>query len=188
MIVIPKVFITDEMKLQAKIEAKKRNPFIKHHFEVKHFTPQQRDILGFLGEFACLDYFNLDYKNNIRKDYKTIDNCDFIYKGKKIDIKTETIPAKHAKKLLRKQIKDNELYSRRLIHIGQVNLLNKYDIVLFGIFVREHPQYWYPLGYIETKTILNNYKPTINRPDGGKYHYEAIPIKNSDLKEVKNLI
>ena len=178
MITIPKVFITEQMKRQAEIEAARRNPFIKHHFEVKHFTPQQRDVLGFLGEFACSEFFCLNYKDNIRQDYKTIDNYDFCYNGKKIDVKTETIPKRHARKLLRKQIKDNDLYGRRLIHYGQINLMTKYDIVLFGIFVREHTEYWYPLGYIETKEILKNYKPTINRPDGGKYHYEALPIKN----------
>lgn len=33
-----KVLISDEMKVQAKIEAQKRDAFIKHHFEVEHLS------------------------------------------------------------------------------------------------------------------------------------------------------
>ena len=185
--VIDRINITKEMKLIAKDEVKKRDKYIKHHFEVKHFTSYQRDEVGFLGEFACAEFLGVDWKKNIRKDYKKIDQFDFLINGKSIDVKTETLPVKYAKKILRKEISDNELYGRRLINKGQFNLLKKYDIVIFSLFAREHLDYWFPIGYIETKHIIKNYYPTINRPDGGKYTFSASAIPTSILKPVTDI-
>ena len=186
--IIDKIIITEEMKSIAKYEAVKRDKFIKHHFEVNHLTSSQRDEIGFIGEFACGELLGIDWKKNIRKDYKKIDDFDFLINGKSIDVKTETLPVKYAKKILRKEISDNELYGRRLINKGQFNILKKYDIVIFSLFAREHLDYWFPIGYIETKNIIENYKPTINRPDGGKYPFSASAIPTSILKPIKDLI
>ena len=186
--VIDKINITKEMRFAAKNESQKRDKFIKHHFEVKHLTSSQRDEIGFIGEFACGELLGVDWKKNIRKDYKKIDDFDFLINGKSIDVKTETVPVKYAKKILRKEISDNELYGRRLINQGQFNLLKKYDIVIFSLFAREHLDYWFPIGYIETKYIIENYPPTINRPDGGKYPFSASAIPTSILKPVTDLI
>jgi hypothetical protein len=70
--------ITDEMKKQASIEAKRRDSHIKHHFEVNHLSHKERDVLGFVGEFACCELFNIDWRQNIRENYLTIGNYDFI--------------------------------------------------------------------------------------------------------------
>ena len=188
MVKIHKIDITFEMRKDAKAESKKRDKFIKHHFEVEHLTSSQRDEIGFIGEFACGELLGIDWKKNIRKDYKTIDDYDFIVDGNKIDVKTETVPVKYAKKILRKEILDNELYGRRLINQGQFNLLKKYDIVIFSLFAREHLDYWFPIGYIETEHIIKNYPPTINRPDGGKYPFSASAIPTSILKPISDLI
>ena len=95
------------------------------HFEVNHLSYNERDELGFVGEFACCKFLGIDWKENIRDNYLTIDDFDFIVKIKKIDVKTETVPTKNAKKILRKEISDNELYGRRLINKGQFTLLQK---------------------------------------------------------------
>jgi hypothetical protein len=185
---IPRISITSEMRAQAKIESEKREKFIKHHFEVKHLSYNERDELGFIGEFACCKLLGIDWKKNIRDNYLTIDNYDFIIKNKRIDVKTETVPKEYAKKILRNKISDNELYGRRLINKGQFNLLKKYDIVIFSLFAREHLDYWFPIGYLETEFIIKNYPPTKERPDGGYYQFAGCPVPTSILKPITDLI
>ena len=61
-----RIRITEEMKKQASVEADKRDAYIKHHFEVGHMTKEERDKIGFIGEFAACSLFGIDWKNNIR--------------------------------------------------------------------------------------------------------------------------
>lgn len=183
-----KVQISEEMKIRAKQEAIKRNPHINHHFDVNHLTGEERDIIGFLGEFACCELLKINWKDNIRKDYLTIDNFDVTVNGKRADVKTETLPEKFLKAVLSKTINDDGVFGRRLINQGQVILLPKYDIVIFGAFERGNYNYWFPFGYLESKYILENYKITNQRPDGGKYPFAALPIKSSDLKPINELL
>jgi hypothetical protein len=183
-----KVTITQSMKNQALIEAEKRDKHIKHHFDVKHLSKSERDQLGFIGEFACCSLLGIDWMNNIREDYLTIDEYDFIIKGKKCDVKAETLPIQYANKILNNSIKDDELYGRRLINKGQFALLNKYDIVIFSFFIRNQLDTWYPIGYIETSTIIQNYPPTFKRPDGGNYPFPASAVPTSILKPISDLI
>jgi hypothetical protein len=183
-----KVRITEEMKAQASNEAKKRDAYIKHHFEVGHLSYDERDQLGFLGEFACCALLGIDWRSNIRENYYNIDDFDFIIKGKKADVKTETLPFNYAKKIIDKKITDNELYGRRLINKGQFSLLKKYDIVIFSFFIRNQLDFWYPIGYLDTNTIINNYPPTFKRPDGGNYPFPGCPVPTSILKPFTDLL
>ena len=182
-----KIEITEEMVKRAEEESKKRDPDINHHFEVDHFTPEERDTIGFIGEFAGCKMLNIDWKSNIREDYKTIDDQDIIYADKKIDIKTETVPTNILLKIINNEIDDDDLYGRRLINKGQIPLLKKYDIVIFGLIDRDKKDFWYPIGWLETKEILENYEPTSERPDGGKYPFPGLPIKTSHLKGIEDL-
>lgn len=183
-----KIDITKEMKMQAKIQAEKRNLHIKHHFDVEHLTGEERDIIGFLGEFACCTLLGIDWKKNIRSDYKAPDSCDIVKDGKHIDVKTETIPGRYITTIVQKTISDAAVYGRRLIHKAQVGLLNKYDIVIFGAFKRGNYNEWYPLGYLEAEYMLKNYTVTKKRPDGGDYPFPALPIKTSELKNIQDLL
>lgn len=180
--------VTDEMLVRAMKEAKRRNPHIVHHFEVEHLTPEDRDVLGFLGEFCACELLGIDWITNIRVDYETIDSQDGVINGLKFDVKTETIPDPYFTPVIDKTIKNDEMYGRRLITKGQVGLLHKYDIVIFGAFKRHDYTKWYPIGFLETSTILQNYSPTTQRPDGGFYPVAGMPIKTSDLKNINKLL
>lgn len=179
--------IDEEMRAAAKVEAARRDPHITHHFEVPHLTYEQRDEVGFCGEFACCKYLGIDWKSNIRKNYFTVDDCDLIYKGKKIDIKTETVPKVYAEKILAGNIIDDHLYGRRLISEKQFAALHKYNLVIFGMLIREGLDKWFPIGFLNTDNILQNYKPSIIRPDGGRYRTPAAPVKTSVLKPITQL-
>jgi hypothetical protein len=179
--------INDEMKLAATKESRRREKFIKHHFEVGHLFGEERNIVGFLGEFASCQFLGLDWKNGIRENYLTIDDFDIIYNGKRIDDKTKTIPDKFFFKILYRLIQDDEMYGSRLINKGQISLLDKYDIIIFGVMVREDTCKWYPFGWLETKFVLDNYKPTNQRPDGGCYLFAGLPEHSSLLKPIIDL-
>ena len=67
-------------------------------------------------------------------------------------------------------------------------LLKKYDLVIFSLFAREHLDYWFPIGYIETAEIIEKYPPAKLRPDGGEYPFSGCPVPTSVLKPLDNLI
>ena len=182
------VVITQEMIDRANIEIQRRDPYIKHHFSVDHLTEHDRDMIGFLGEFAMSELLGVDFTKQIRDNYFTIDCGDGQIQSLVYDVKTETIPELYFEKVVNRQINDNEKFGRRLINKGQVQLLNKYDIVIFGAFKRNDYTKWYPIGYQTTEYILNNYEITNQRPDGGIYPFSALPIKTSSLIDITKIM
>lgn len=181
-----RIKITEEMKLVARQESNKRESFIKHHFKPKHSSLMKTNEVGFIGEFCFCEFLGLDWRKNIRSDYKTIDNYDLVFNSKRIDVKTETIPHHYATKLLNNTIKDDDKFGRRLYSSGQFKLLEKYDYIVFGLIIRNTEDFWYPLGFTSAGYILKNYRPTLERPDGGAYQSPGAPIKTSSLQPIRN--
>lgn len=179
---------TSEMLRVSGQEAQKRDPYIKHHFEVGHLTSAQRDRIGFLGEFAFCKLMGVSWKENIRDNYLTIDTCDLELGLRKIDVKTETVPKYYAQKIINRIIHDDKAYGRRLFCQAQKTLLTHYDIVVFGVVIRENMNAWYPIGYIEASKIRENYSPTKNSPYGSTYPFAGYPIRTSDLKPISELM
>ncbi len=181
------VEITDEMVNRAEREAVKREPNITHHFDVEHMSDDQRNEVGFLGEFACCELFGIDWQSNIRDNYLTIDNGDIRLGKYLIDVKTETIPQPYFDKVFNRRIDDDKPYGRRLITKNQVSLLDKYDLVVFGAFVRGHYRKWYALGYMRVRDILQNYHVTEKSPFGTTYPEPAIAVRNSEIHRMDDL-
>ena len=180
--------ITEEMIRRAREEAHRRDAYITHHFEVEHLTGEERDIIGFLGEFACCEFLGINWEDNIRESYLTIDTGDIEHNNLVYDVKSETLPREYLQKVYTRNIGDDAKWGRRLINEKQVPLLRNYDVVIFGGFVRgEDNLEWYPFGYLETNHILQEYEVTSQRPDGGYYPYPALPIKTSELKDINEL-
>lgn len=181
------VEITDEMVRRAEIEAAKREPHISHHFDVEHMSDDQRNEIGFLGEFACCELFGINWEGNIRDNYLTIDNGDIRLGEYLIDVKTETIPQPYFDKVFNRRIDDDKPYGRRLITKKQVPLLEKYDLVVFGAFVRGCYKKWYALGYVYVEDVLQRYQVTDMAPFGTKYPEPAIAVRNSELHQMDEL-
>lgn len=182
-----RIAITNEMKERAWEEAKRRKP----HLHERHFaagTEEERDIMGFCGEFACSQMLLGNWEMFIRDGYETIDDHDIIYKGNKIDVKTESLPSNLLKKVWTHNIQDDLPYGRRLICGAQANLLPKYDLIVFGAVERGNLDFWYAVGYISTEHIITNYKPTTDTPYGKEYIVAGYPVKNSELHDIKDLI
>lgn len=186
--------VTEEMIDRAIIERKRRDPYINHHFEVEHFTSEERDVVGFLGEFACCELFDIDWKGNIRDNYYSIDNGDIVLKGHIIEVKTETLPAELFMKLKNDDLEDDKPYGRRLINDEQVVLLPKYAAVVFGAFKREdfsdeqYPSCWYALGYASVRKDLNRYSVTKKTPFGREYPTPVLPFRSSELRDIRTLV
>jgi hypothetical protein len=173
------------MRKRAAEEAKRREPYIQHHFEVEHMDGNERNIVGFLGEFACCEYLGINWQANIREDYLTIDNGD-IHIGKLvIDVKTETIPENYCDKVVERTVDDDETFGRRLITEEQVPLLEHYDYVIFGAFKRNDLSTWYPIGCIRTKKIMDEYEIVTESPNGKHYPVPGLPIRTSELHKVE---
>lgn len=179
--------ITEEMRRAAKIESERRDPNIEHHFELEYMTGEERDIIGFLGEFACKECLGLDWKAGIRDNYDTIDQGDILLPDVKIDIKTETIPHNILMQLVKGWVGDDMPYGRRLINQDQVPLLEHYNYVVWGAFSRGMDKLWFSLGYLETSYILAHYKVTSDTPFGRKYNVPCLNIRHSELKPISEL-
>ena len=181
------VSFTKEMVDAAKAESEKREKYIHHHFEVAHFSSDERNQIGFLGEFSFCHLMGEDWRQNIRDNYLTIDDYDFKLNNLVIDVKTETVPKRYADKIIQRTIDDNAIYGRRLYSEGQFNLLKKYDVVVFGLTIREDNSAWYPIGFISARDIQTHYTPTKYRPDGGQYPAPGAPIRTSELRPIEEL-
>lgn len=182
------ISFTNEMIDLSKKESQRRNSYIRHHFDVNHLTPEQRDQVGFLGEFCFCEFVGIDWKKNIRENYITIDSYDVILNGKKVDVKTETVPRYRANKIINHMITDDEPYGRRLFCKSQESLLAKYDVVVFGLVIRDEMNAWYPIGYIDASRINTDYQATTRSPYGARYPIAGFPIKTSDLKPISDLL
>lgn len=183
------VVITQEMFDAAVEEANRREAqgCIRHHFSLEHLSDNDRNVIGFLGEFACKEDLGLNWRQGIREDYLTIDSGDIVISEQVIDIKTETIPKTPFWKIIKKEISDDEPYGRRLIVEGQINLLHKYDYVVWGAFLRGDYTKWYGLGYLESRYILDNYSVQKKTPFGGEYPEACLAVRTSELKPLIRL-
>jgi hypothetical protein len=118
------VTLTDDMFSAAQREVARREGDIEHHFKTSHYEQHETSVLGFLGEFAFATYLGLDWRDVIRPSYETIDRYDIeLADGRRIDVKTESIPKRFLQDVVERTIRDDGPYGRRLVHVGQASLL-----------------------------------------------------------------
>ncbi|PMP52632.1 hypothetical protein [Vibrio splendidus] len=205
--------LTNEMIEQSIIQTKKRAPDLKPHFNNLNMTKEQGNQIGFLGEFAACTYFGINWLDNIRNDYKTIDTHDLLLGNAKVDVKTESVPdnifnlLKYQSTKIEKpffkhsSILDDKPYGRRLINAGQREELEKKHVILFGAVNRdsiikkrngvflEHLSGWLPLGYVTVKKAMEY--PIIEKKPfpakDQKYPTPVMAIRSSDLLSINNL-
>lgn len=210
------VKITNEMFEAAKREAEKRESqgHINHHFSLEYMSNWDRNVLGFLGEFAGREALGFDWKKGIRPDYLTPDAGDIIFEQQVVDIKTETIPGEYFRSIIGRKYSDagkeacvslidDVPYGRRLICEDQVDLLPKYDYVLWCAFNREKYEEWiqkghpggdelpecFILGYRDTEYIRNHYQVQMEKPYGGRpYPVPCLAVRTSDLRHFWGLM
>ena len=65
------ILITKEMLDTAENEVKKRGNYLNPHFNLDYLNENTRQIIGFLGEFACQEYLGINWRNNIKLSLKS---------------------------------------------------------------------------------------------------------------------
>lgn len=189
------ILITQEMLNIATKEVERRGNYLNPHFNLNYLNEDTRQIIGFLGEFACQEYLGINWRNNIRENYIKPDDYDFMHNYQRVDVKTETIPTQDTLNLvIQRTINDDIPYGRRLIVQGQYPLLQHYDLVMFGAILRPNRpnqwnpvgNYWYPIGMVTSQHILNNYRPPCRKPFGdGLYPQHCVNIRTSELINIQ---
>lgn len=187
--------ITQEMLSVAQNEVTRRNNYLNPHFNLNYMTETTRQIIGFLGEFACQEYLGINWRENIRQNYLRPDDYDFIHNSQRVDVKTETLSNLELLiSVSQRTINDNVPYGRRLIVQGQYQLLQNYDLVMFGAILRPDGSnqwnpvnsYWYPIGMVTSQHILNNYIPPYNKPFNNQpYPQPCVNIRTSELIDIQ---
>jgi hypothetical protein len=171
---------TQEMIDASVMQASKRNPHIKHHFESATMDGEIRDQVGFLGEFACCEALGLSWQENIRSSYSVPDNCDILFSGKKIDVKTSIAPERF--------VPPNHTRGFLMVAEAQREHVLKSDYIVSGIIDKEKMNGWYPVGFAPT-SIINGIKPvTHHSVSGTKYVTPTIEINYSKLQTVEVLM
>jgi len=203
--------ITPEMLQESKKQTDIREVDINHHFAHPNLTTEQANQIGFLGEFAACVFFEKDWKENIREDYKTIDSFDIMLRNARIDVKTESVGStifeklKKFKENTRKPdgqqliIEDDIPYGRRLINGGQRWGIKDKNVILFGAVdrdsIKKDGEYltglsgWLPLGYITTNNVLE-YEIITQKPYQAKkpdYLTPVMAIRSSHLLTIEHL-
>ena len=204
-----KIKISQEMFEIAYALSRQRQGRFRNQFTTKKLREQLSDdpvleqhvegIFGYIGDMCAGLALGLDPKNIMRNmvlDTDLLshrDECDIIYKGHRIDVKTEFYPEHKFKKVINNTITKNETYGCRLINDNQFRENSHgVDIYFYGTIDNIHPRkanFWYGIGWITTtrvKKIAPN--PTLLSPAGARLWTPAHCIPNEDLEEINSLI
>lgn len=171
-------------------EQLKDNPDLMKHVE---------GVFGYIGDMCAATWLGLDPKELMRNmvlDTDLLahrDECDLIYRGTRIDVKTEFYPPEKFEKVITNTISKKETYGCRLINDNQFRENSgTIDVYLFATLDNLDPRkakYWYGIGWIttvEAKEIAPN--PMWWSPAGARLWTPAHCIPNEDLHPVDKLL
>jgi hypothetical protein len=182
--------------------AKQRAGRFRNQFTTKKLREQIDDpdlskhiegVFGYLGDMCAAIYLGIDpyeLMRNMVLDTDLLthrDECDIIYRGNRIDVKTEFYPEEKFQSVIDGTIKPKETYGCRLINDNQFRENSKnIDIYFFATIDNLDPRkakYWYPVGWLtttEAKNIAPN--PMWWSPSGARLWTPAHCLPNNQLK------
>lgn len=160
--------------------------------------------IGYLGDMSAALLFDYDPQEIMRNmiiDTDLLehrDDCDLIYRGNRIDVKTEFYGKNQQqhlsklKRILKKKIKDDEAYGCRLINNNQFKQNSRnIDIYLFGTLDNIDPRkakIWICLGWITTEHVKEiSPNPQSHSPAGLKLWTPAHCIPNNILYDFEKI-
>jgi len=161
-------------------QSQKREQYIHHHFESGLMDSTTRNQVGFLGEFSCCTALGLSWKDNIRTDYSVPDDCDILFNGYRLDVKTSVSVGAFTP--------PNHINGFCMIAEAQRSHVLKSDYIVAGIINKEQMNGWYPVGVAPT-SILNDINPVMNHSvSGTRYVTPTIEIKYSKFQKMEVLM
>jgi hypothetical protein len=203
-----KIKITQDIFSIAYSLSKQRQGHFTNQFTTKKLKEQLSDdpvlaknvegIVGYIGDMCAGIMLGLDPYNVMRNmvldtDLLTHrDECDIIFNGHRIDVKTEFYPADKFNSIINRTISKNETYGCRLINDKQfIDNSHGIDIYLYGTMDNIDPRkanYWYGIGWVSTDRIKEiSPKPSFFSPAGAKLWTPAHCIPNEDLEDLNTL-
>ena len=156
-------------------------------------------VIGYIGDMCASIILGLDPLNIMRNmvldtDLLTHrDECDLVFNGHRVDVKTEFYPAHKFDSVINRTIAKNETYGCRLINDKQFREnSNGIDIYLYGTMDSVDPRqanYWYGIGWISKDRIMKIApEPSSFSPAGAKLWTPAHCIPNEDLEDLNSLL
>lgn len=155
-------------------------------------------VIGYIGDMCGAIWLGKDPKEIMRNmvldtDLLTHrDECDFVYKGNRIDVKTEFYPDDKFERAIKRELKEKETYGCRLINDNQFRENSKnIDVYLFATIDDIDPreaEYWYPIGWIMKKRAEEVApKPMWWSPAGARLWVPAHCIPNKELENPEDI-
>lgn len=203
-----KVKITPEIFKIAFGLSRQRQENFRNQFTTRKLRELLRDdpvlaqnvesVVGYIGDMCAGTMLGLDPINIMRNmvldtDLLTHrDECDFVFNGHRIDVKTEFFPPQKFNSIIQRTITKTETYGCRLINAQQFrDNSSGIDIYLYGTMDNIDPRKaknWYFIGWISTARIkeVTPY-PTSFSPSGAKLWAPAYCIPNEDLSDIGSL-
>ena len=206
---IPSNFYDIALSLSKQRDNRFRNQFTTN--KLKNISNSNTDlnkyiegVIGYIRDMSASLLFNYDPKQIMRNMIietnllQHRDDCDLVYNGNRIDVKTEFYGKnqnQHLSKLekvLSKEIKENETYGCRLINDNQFKQNSKnIDLYLFGTLDNLDPRrakYWICCGWISTEEVKKiSPNPRSFSPAGAKLWTPAHCIPNNILLDFEQL-
>lgn len=177
--------ITERMSVKAKEWTNKKMPHIVQHFIQKRIGKQESIYMSMLGEIAFCDMMDIDWIN-MKRDFAKPDIDAITNKGARVEVKTYSVPSPYFEKLVTNRLENDDLYGMCLINGNQTFELKVCDFVFFGVFPEYDYSFWYPIGYMSTKQIRENYSVQSTICNGRiVLPQPAIAIGNQDVKKIK---
>lgn len=188
--------------------SKQRQGRFRNQFTTKKLREQLSDdpilekhvegIFGYIGDMCASVALGIDPKNAMRNmvlDTDLLshrDECDIIFRGHRIDVKTEFYPEEKFESVINKTISKRETYGCRLINDNQFREnSNGIDIYLYGTIDNLDPrkaEYWYGIGWITTEKAKEIApEPMWWSPSGARLWTPAHCIPNEELSGLEDL-
>ncbi|TET44291.1 hypothetical protein E3J62_10800 [candidate division TA06 bacterium] len=155
-------------------------------------------VYGYLGDICACSWLHIDPKEELRAmvlDTNLLthrDEYDVLYRGWRLDIKTEIYPDEKFERAIRKKLDVKETYGCRLININHF-LENSatVDGYIFSTLDNNHPgvaKNWIPIGWIYKDDVTKICpEPMGWSPSGARLWTKAYAIPNSELHELDEL-
>ena len=160
-------------------------------------APYVEGVIGYLGDICAAVYLGLDpiaelQRMLVETDLLTHrDKSDLVYRGHRVDVKTELIPDGRRPSVIDRSIGDNEPYGKRLINKDQLDDNEEgSDIYLFGTLDSEDPfqaTNWIPVGFITSRCRKDVAPIATRKPGAATIPYPAYAIPTSALSAPSSL-
>lgn len=156
-------------------------------------------VYGYIGDIAACLWLGIDPKEELVSmiiDTELLthrDEYDLLYRGWRVDVKTEIYPDEKLERAIRRQLAVDETYGCRLININHfLENSDTVDLYVFATIDNKDPRlarHWIPIGWIYKNDVLRVCpEPKGYTPSGARLWTKAYIIPTADLKPLDELL